>query len=63
MLPSRLTLPLYKILIFNQLISLRAETVDSSEPHIQNNRWFPLSDSQRDGIVKTLQQQQGLISR
>ncbi|MER2498980.1 hypothetical protein ABS858_23180 [Vibrio neptunius] len=34
-----------------------------SEPQIQKNRWFPLSDSQRDGIVKTLKSEQSLISR
>ncbi|NRB66434.1 MAG: hypothetical protein HRU48_03550, partial [Vibrio sp.] len=34
-----------------------------SEPQIQKNRWFPLSDSQRDGIVKTLKQVQTLTSR
>ncbi len=34
-----------------------------SEPQIQKNRWFPLSDSQRDGIVKTLKAEQTLTSR
>ncbi|MFW7525194.1 hypothetical protein ACODM8_13815 [Vibrio ostreicida] len=34
-----------------------------SEPQIQKNRWFPLTDSQLECIVTTLKPQQSLVSR